>query len=1024
VGCLAPHLWGRADYSRAMKVLGRIGAFELIDVLGRGGMGVVYRARHVSLERLVALKVIAAERSEDPGFRERFRREALAAAAVEHPHVVPVYDAGAADDVLYLAMRLIDGPDLRTVLAREGRLQPERAVRLLVQVAAALEAAHRRGVLHRDVKPSNVLVERSGADQHAYLSDFGLARLLTDAEPLTASGAWVGTPDFAAPEQLCGEPVDARTDVYALGCVLHQSLTGAPPFAGRDLTEKLCAKLAGALPPPLTDPGTEALGAVVTRALAREPERRYGSAAELASAMLAALRGQGGSTTSTMSSALPRVRRAETTHGLPPVPNPTIGREQDLASVTALLRQGERQLLTLLGPGGVGKTRLAIESVRALAAAFQDGAVLVPLAAAQPSADVAAAVCTCLDVRVAAGESAERALSRFLAPRRLLLGLDNVEHLTGVADLVAAILRACPAVTVLVTSQTPLDLAAERRYVVAPLALHGDGDGSEDAPAVELFLARARSRDPTLRLGPDDRSAVVEVCRRLDGLPLAIELAASATPLLAPAQLAERLANALSLPAAGARDAPERQRSLEAAFEWSYGLLSEDERVAFERFAVFVRGGTVAAAEQVTGATLDTLQSLLSKSLLTRRQDAGQPRLFMLQTVREYALRRLDARGDDVRLRHFEWALALAEQGEAELAGRNQATWLEHLDAERANCVAALAWSVDAGRLDLTLRLAGALAEYWHVRGGYAEGLAFLEAGLRADGDLEWERARAHAGLGHLAAFRLGDPDRGLRHLKQALSLFRQAGDVRRQAACVTTIATVEAALGRRAQAPATAARALRLARRSGDDRAVGLALLSGVIAARDFAEGKPLLEEGVALLRRAGDAISLGDLLDNAGYLALIDGEREEARSLLDEAVAVSRANADVVGLAYAIENRAMLAILEEDWERAAPLLREVFELCERHAVTAPLPEALSGAAAIASVRDTDQAARLFAASRALRFGQPVTPVEQRIEERFIASARDRADGIAWAAGERKARGMAFAEAVACGLRAVDERR
>jgi tetratricopeptide (TPR) repeat protein len=405
-----------------------------------------------------------------------------------------------------------------------------------------------------------------------------------------------------------------------------------------------------------------------------------------------------------------------------------------------------------------------------------------------------------------------------------------------------------------------------------------------------------------------------------------------------------------------------------------------------------------------------------------RRTEHGESRLHMLQTVREYALRRLDDRADAeaTRQRHFDWVLALAERGEEGLRGPEQARWLERLDAEQPNCLAALAWSVERGRLDLTLRLAGALAEYWYLRGGYADHLALLEAGLAAEGDLTWQRARAHAGLGHLAAFRLGDAERGLRHLKRALLLFKRADDPRRAAGCVTTMATVEALLGRREHAPATAARALRLARRSGDDRTIGLALLSGIVAARDFREAEPLLEEALARLRRAGDAISLADLLDNAGYLALSDGEHERARALLDEAVTASRANADVVGLAYALENRAMLAVLEEAWDLAAPLLREVFELCDRHAVTAPLPEALSGAAAIASVRDGERAARLFGASRALRFGQPVTPVEHRIEERYIAPARAGAGSAGWDVGMRSGEAMTFAEAVAAGLVAV----
>jgi predicted ATPase len=988
-----------------VRVVSRVGAFELLDVVGQGGMGVVYRARHPRLERLVALKVISPDRSGDDEFRRRFRREALAAAAVEHPHVVPIYDAGETEGVLFIAMRLIDGPDLGAILRDAPRLPPTRAVVLITQVARGLEAAHRRGLVHRDVKPSNVLVAREGSAEHAYLSDFGLARLAAAEDGQTEPGAWIGTLDYAAPEQLCGQPVDARADVYALGCLLYHALVGDVPYPGMDRGARIGAKLAGA-PSALAAPELGALAGPIATALARDPAARFASAGALADAVLAALRE--GETRTAEGPPL-RWRRAASAYELPRAPNRLIGRERDLGEILASLRRGDRPLHTLVGPGGVGKTRLAMEAARRLAADFADGVAFVPLAHVHRRASLAATVAGRLGVAPGEGEPAIDALVRFLGTRQLLLVLDGVEHLPRAPDLVAELLSSCPGVTQLVTSRAPLGLASEQRHLVAPLALAGGAP----APAVELFLDRARAVGAALPSGAEEASAVADICRRLDGLPLAIELTATTVPLLGLTELAFRLANALTLPADAPRDAPARHRTLDATFEWSHGMLDEAEREAFGRFAVFAGGATLSAAQQVTGASLETLQSLVAKSMLVPRTDGGEPRLSMLQTARDYALRRLVTPGD-AHLRHFEWCLALARDGEAGLAGPEQVRWLERLDAEQPNFLAALGWSVETDRLDLTLRLAAALAEYWYVRRGHAEGIAFLEAGLRAGADLDLERARAHAALGRLVAFRQGEADRALRLLGEALRLFRAAGDLCAASRCLSTIATVEAALGGTARAPLTAARALRLARRLGDPRTTALALLAGIITAADFEAGRPLLEEGARLLRNAGDRILLADLLDDGGYLAMIGENYEEARRLLDEAVELARGNDDAVGLAYALENRAMVAVIGEDPRRAAPLLREVLELCAQHAVQAPLPEALAGVAALAALRGHDaEAATLLGASRALRFGQPVTPVEQRVDARFLAPVRAQAGELAWETGSRAGAAMRFDDAI-----------
>jgi serine/threonine-protein kinase len=267
-----------------------LGGCRIEAVVGRGGMGVVYRALQLDLGRPVALKVIAGERAGDAEFRERFGREARMAAAIDHPNVVPVYATGEQDGALYLVMRYVTGSDLHALIRREGRLAPARAAAIVAQVGAALDAAHAAGLVHRDVKPANVLL--SGVDDHAYLSDFGLMRPLDPQQPITDSGQWIGTVDFASPEQLSGGRADARSDVYSLGCVLHAALTGSSPFPRGTVPATLLAHLNDAPPRPSDSGAPRELDRVVARALAKDPAQRYPSAGDLGRAALAAARGE------------------------------------------------------------------------------------------------------------------------------------------------------------------------------------------------------------------------------------------------------------------------------------------------------------------------------------------------------------------------------------------------------------------------------------------------------------------------------------------------------------------------------------------------------------------------------------------------------------------------------------------------------------------------------------------------------------------------------------------------------------
>ena len=411
---------------------------------------------------------------------------------------------------------------------------------------------------------------------------------------------------------------------------------------------------------------------------------------------------------------------------LPAAPNALFGREVDLQRLARLVPELSTRLITMIGPGGVGKTRLAVEVARQLAPDFTDGAHFVELAATSEPRELASVIARALSARVRDGEPPKAALVRFLEDRRLLLILDNFEHLMDGAPLVAELLTDSPHLTVLVTSREPTRLAAERLYPVRPLDIPGGGQPAsavacERYAAVAMFCDRARARDPDFALDDVTAPHVSEICRRLDGLPLALELAAARIGTLSAAELAARLDRALTVLVAGSRDSPERHRTLRATIDWSYGLLSDVERHVFACMAAFASGARVATAESVTGATLDTLDSLVAKQLLVHRNE----RLVMLETVRDYARERLgqDPDVDAVHNRLAAWCLCFTREATPHLVRAGRAKWLARLDAEYPNVLAALSWALDSRETSLALELASELGNYWWRSGRWADGL-------------------------------------------------------------------------------------------------------------------------------------------------------------------------------------------------------------------------------------------------------------------------------------------------------------
>ena len=603
-----------------------------------------------------------------------------------------------------------------------------------------------------------------------------------------------------------------------------------------------------------------------------------------------------------------------------PVPaTPFLGRERELHEVQKLVSRADVRLLTLTGPGGTGKTRLALQAVAEASDRYPAGVFWVPLA---PLRDPGLVLET---ARQAVG--ARAGLADHIGDNAMLLLFDNFEHMTEAGADVAGLLASCARLDLLVTSREPLHVTGEQEYPVPSLARE---------EGVDFFLARAKAIEP----GFQANGAVAEICRRLDDLPLALELAAARVKALSPAQIRDRLERRLPLLTGGARDAPERQRTLRATIEWSYDLLSDEEKSLFARLAVFRGGCTLDAAEEVVDASLDGLQSLVDKSLVRHSAE----RFWMLETIREYAAERLEAQGDGdgLRQRHADYFLGLAEDAEPHLRpGAHQTSWLERLDPELENLRLAIDSLRHAGRGADELELVGALARFWYLRGHLREGSSRAEEALAACDNQSPERVKAlYAAM--LCTHRLGNYQRADAFVQERLELARRLDDAEAVALSLLAVGLIAHSVGEYERALAAASEAAELARAGGYTWILAMATtnLGGTALEQgDYAEARALLEESLALYRQLGAERDAAGGLARLGILASREGRNDEAETLLHESLERAQALVDKEMAIWCLEELASLAVARGHAERAARLTG-VIETLREETGHAPVPE------------------------------------------------------------------------------------
>jgi predicted ATPase/transcriptional regulator with XRE-family HTH domain len=623
-----------------------------------------------------------------------------------------------------------------------------------------------------------------------------------------------------------------------------------------------------------------------------------------------------------------------------PVPlTPLFGRHQERAAVIALMRDGVTRLVTLTGPGGVGKTRLALAVAEHVGDAFPDGQVFVDLAPLRDPALLAAHVASTLGLQEIAGRSLSDVILDFLRERDVLLVLDNFEHLLPAAPVVSHLLAAGPRVKVLVTSRAPLRVRGEREYPVPVLCLPTPEDARDITAlaaneAVAFFVDRAQAVQPDFALTSDNAAAVMEICQRLDGLPLAIELAAARAKMLPPATLLARLGARLPLLSGGSRDAPERQQTLRAAIAWSDDLLQPAARILFHRLGVFVGGWTLEAAEVVTNlqGDLDVLEGLASlgdESLVRLDESGPEPRYGMLETIREFAVEQMAASGDDAALRqaHVAYFLSLAEQAKPHLTRAGQRAWMRRLEAEYPNFRTALAVLAASDDHEAHLSLATNLGNFWFWRSHFVEGRENLEAALASADAPTPQRAEA---MKWLAAFAFGQSD-----LVAAESWLRQSE-----------------ALARTLNAPAALYEAL---------------FWRGVVAERedDDRRAAALYESALVVAHELNEAQAIGGALNALSYAAYRRGDLETAARLGEEAVARIRTVGDEFELSVGLTIIGAVALASGNMPRARIAYQEALDHALGIEVEWLIANALAGFAAVtAALGDHVAAARLLGAT------------------------------------------------------------
>jgi non-specific serine/threonine protein kinase len=895
----------------------RIGAYPVRGELGHGGMGVVYLAEDPNLKRRVAIKVLPSRVAGEPDSLARFQSEAQLLAAMNHPNVATVYSLENQDDLHFITMELVQGRSLSELL-ETGPLSLAQSLSICRQIAIALEAAHKQGVIHCDLKPRNIMVTPEG---NVKVLDFGLARSMLWSRGGSRMEHILGTPGYMSPEQIRGDDLDHRTDIWSFGCILYACLVGRGVSSGDTPTDKTAARLE-------RKPNWEALPqetpnrirSLLKRCLEKDLDKRLGQIAlarrEIEEEVVR--RTLPGEALGVGSPA------GANPNNLPVQIASFVGREQQIEDARRLL--DENRLLTLTGAGGCGKTRLALEVSNLVLGDFPDGVWFVELAPLEFPELVPQTVAAEMGVTEERNRPVIDSLLDYLRGKTLLLVLDNCEHLLGAtSDLVNALLRARSDLRILVTSREAMGLTGEVIHRVPALAIPSPEEylhleELSQVEAVRLFVERARAVDLGFRLTRENAPSVVHICRQLDGIPLAIELAAARAKMLPLDEIGRRLDDRFRLLTGGSKTSLLHHQTLRALIDWSYEHLPDSEQALLRRLSVFAGGWTLEAAEIVcsddgieTWEVLDLLSHLVDKSLVEvdveSAQDTGRARYHMLETVRQYSRDDLVQKGEceDVCRRHRDYYVAVAEEAEPHIRSSGQTYWFELLEEENDNIRVALRSLVGTeSDGERELRIAGALGRFWMIRGHWSEGQAHYDDLLALPAAKRQTTAVADSlnGAGNLA-FHLSKYDRARDFHSRALEIRRELGDLAGVAKSVNNLGEVARHQGNYSQAGKLYDECTKIQIELGDrwGLAVSLNNLGETFQSLgDYEKARSYHEQALAIWPEFEDKWGVAFSLNNLGFVAETEGKLEEAVSFYEKSLALRREIGDSFGIAASL--------------------------------------------------------------------------------------------------------------------------